>query len=205
MAEEMWINGQGHHVPASMVSDSDKMKHEVVLRLHERADAMQATLAEFKAEAFSEVYAARDLLFDKYGAKVGGAKGNFTLSSFDGRLSVEVKVADRISFGPELQAAKSLIDEFIEENADGANDNFRALVEHAFQVNKAGRIDTHRVLGLRQLQMKGPDGGPHPIWEAAMKAITEAVRVYGTTTYLLFKAQDERGTMITKSLDFAAL
>lgn len=202
---EMWINGQGHHVPASMVSDADKMKDDLVKRLHEQADAVQKVLAFFKDEAFAEVYAARDLLFDKYGAKVGGTKGGFSISSYDGRLSVELRVADRISFGAELQAAKSLIDEFIEENAAGANDNIRALVEHAFQVNKSGRIDTGRVLGLRKLQMKGPDGGPHPKWEAAMQAITDALRVHGTATYLLFKEQDARGAMVSKTLDFASV
>ncbi|WP_151720195.1 DUF3164 family protein [Gemmobacter serpentinus] len=205
MSDEMWINGQGHHVPASMVSDADKMKEELVNRLHAGADATQAVLAAFKKAAFDEVYAARELLFEKYGAKVGGAKGNFTITNFAGTKSVEVKVSDRISFGPELQAAKALIDEFVEENAEGVNDNARVLLEHAFQVNKAGRIDTNRVLGLRKLQIKGPDGGAHPKWEAAMQAITDALQINGTSTYLLFKEADERGVMVTKSLDFAAL
>jgi hypothetical protein len=205
MTQEMWVNSQGHHVPISMISDADKMKDDVVKDLHQRADVIRTMLATFKEQAFKDVYAARELLFEKYGAKIGGAKGNFMLSSYDGSMSIEVKVTDRISFGTELQAAKSLIDEFVEENAEGVNDNARALLEHAFQVNKAGRIDTNRVLGLRKLQMKGPDGGPHPKWEAAMQAITDAVQVHGTSTYLLFKAADERGAMITKSIDFSSL
>ena len=205
MTQEKWINSQGHHVPISLISDADKMKEELVRGLHERADQHRAATRAFKEQAFKEVYAVRDLLFEKYTARVGGKKGGLTFTSYDGSLAVEIKVSDRIAFGPELQAAKALIDEFIEENAEGVNDNARMLLEHAFQVNKSGRIDTQRVLGLRKLQVKGPDGGPHPKWEAAMQAITDAVQVHGTSTYLLFKEADERGALVTKSLDFSAL
>lgn len=205
MTQEMWINAEGHHVPVGLVSDVDKLKHELVCGLHERADALRKAMADFKTQAFQEIYAARDLIFEKYSAKVGGKKGNLTFNSFDHAFSVEVKVADRIAFGPELLAAKSLIDEFIAENAEGVNDNVRVLLEHAFQVNKAGRIDTSRVLGLRKLQIRGHDGQPHPKWESAMEAITQAVEVHGTATYLLFKEADEHGAMVTKTLDFSAL
>lgn len=205
MDERMWINPQGHHIPDSLVSDVDKMKDELVRRLHGKADDVRTAMMALKAECFDELQAARALIFEKYGAKIGGAKGNFSMTSFDGSLSVEVKVTDRISFGAELQAAKALIDEFIETNAAGANDNIRALVEHAFQVNTAGRLDTGRILGLRKLAMKDADGNPDATWAAAMQAISEAVQVHGTATYLLFKVQDARGAMVTKTLDFAAL
>lgn len=203
--EDMWINAQGHHIPAGLVSDADKMKDELVKRLHAKADGVRDLMSALKTECFQDLQTARDLIFEKYGAKIGGAKGNFTMTSFDGKLSIEVKVTDRISFGTELQAAKALIDEFISDNAADANDNIRALVEHAFQVNTAGRLDTGRILGLRKLQMKDRDGNPDAKWAAAMLAISDAVQVHGTATYLLFKEQDVRGTMVTKTLDFAAL
>lgn len=205
MEERMWINAQGHHIPDGLVSDADKMKDDLVKRLHAKADGVRETMVQLKAECFAELQAARDLIFEKYGAKIGGAKGNFTMTSFDGSLSIEVKVADRISFGTELQAAKALIDEFISANAADANDNIRALVEHAFQVNTAGRLDTGRILGLRKLQMKDREGNPDATWAAAMQAISDAVQVHGSATYLLFKQQDARGAMVTKTLDFAAL
>ncbi|WP_444452012.1 DUF3164 family protein [Rhodobacter capsulatus] len=205
MEDRMWINSEGHHVPDGLVSDADKMKDELVRRLHAKSDSVRDLMVALKAECFAEVQAARELLFEKYGAKIGGAKGNFSLTSFDGKLSIEVKVTDRISFGAELQAAKALIDEFIELNAADANDNIRALVEHAFQVNKAGRLDTGRILSLRKLQMKDRDGNPDAKWAAAMQAISDAVQVHGSATYLLFKEQDKRGALVTKTLDFAAL
>ncbi|MCL4068617.1 DUF3164 family protein [Pseudomonas sp. GX19020] len=179
------------------------MKDDLVRSQHQHADQHRADTIAFKEQAFKEVYAPRDLLFEKYQARIGGKKGDLTFTSFDGSLAVEIKVADRIAFGPELQAAKAQIAEFIEENAEGINDNARMLLEHAFQMNKSGRIDTQRVLGLRKLQVKGPDGGPHPKWEAAMQAITDAVQMHATSTYLLLKEADERGASGVQGLKWS--
>lgn len=186
--QELWKNAQGHLIPLSQISETDKLKDELARRLCAAAENHQATLAAFKAVALGEMMAAKSLIFEKFGAKVGGAKGGFAIKSFDGSTEVEVAIAERVSFGVELQAAKSLIDECIESwAANGDPDpRLRALVEHAFQVNKAGRIDTQRVLGLRKLPMKDRDGQPDPAWARAMEAVSEALIIDGTATYLRF-------------------
>ncbi|WP_442771780.1 DUF3164 family protein [Paenirhodobacter enshiensis] len=203
--EEMWKDSEGRLVPLSLVKPADRMKDEVARRLVARSREVQAIMAAFKAEAMKDMFAARELIFEQYGAKIGGPKGNFSISSYDGAMEVEISVAERITFGTELQAAKALIDECIEAWAAGGNVNIRALVEHAFAVNKEGRIDTGRVLGLRKLNMKGVDGGPDAKWERAMEAISEAVKVRGTATYVRFRAADDAGNMVGISLDFAKL
>jgi len=188
MNEPMWKNAQGHLVPLSQISDADQMKDEVTNRLAVEAENVQAVISAFKARAMAEMNAAKALIFEKFGAKIGGAKGGFSIKSFDGSCEAEVSVAERVSFGIELQAAKALIDECIESWAkEGDLDpRIRTLVEHAFQVNKAGRIDTQRVLGLRKLPMKDRDGNPDAGWARAMDAVTEALNVDGTATYLRF-------------------
>jgi len=188
MNEPMWTNSQGHLVPLSQISDADQMKNEVASRLADEAEGLQAVIAAFKSRAMSELNAAKALIFEQFGAKIGGAKGGFSIKSFDGNCEAEVSVAERVSFGVELQAAKALIDECIESWAkEGDLDpRIRTLVEHAFQVNKAGRIDTQRVLGLRKLPMKDREGNPDLAWARAMDAVTEALNVDGTATYLRF-------------------
>lgn len=188
MTSEMWKNAAGHLIPVDQVSESDKMKDELAKQLCDEADALKAQIAAFKARAMGEMNAARTLIFEKFGAKIGGAKGGFAIKSFDGGCEAEVSVAERVSFGVELQAAKALIDECIETWADAGDldPRIRALVEHAFQVNKAGRIDTQRVLGLRKIPMKDRDGVPDAGWARAMEAVTEALNVDGSATYLRF-------------------
>lgn len=201
-SEEFWTDAKGNRVRLSNISDADQMKDEVARRLVAEARAIQNAMAAFKANALDEVMAAKGLIFEKYGVSVGGKKGNLSVKAFDGSEEVKVQVADLISFGPELQAAKALIDECIEDWADGANDNIRTLVEDAFQVNKEGRIDTARVFGLRRLKMKGRDGEPDARWVRAMDAIADAVTVDGTRTYIRFY-DHAAGSAIT--LDFAKL
>ena len=147
-----------------------------------------------EAEAF------RALVAEKYGANKGGAKGNMTLRSFDGKFEMQVAVSEFLSFGPELQAAKGLIDICVERWSEGANDNIRALVNHAFQVNKEGRIDTGRVLGLRRLEIDDAE------WNRAMDAISDAVRVTSSKTYIRFyEVNTETGTRQPIPLDLAAV
>lgn len=203
--DDEWINSQGHKVPASLVSDQAKMTEEVVRRLLTEAEELRAQMAAFKVRAMDEARAAQALILEKYGVTLGGTKGGLTLSCFDGSCQVQISVSERVSFGPELQAAKSLIDTCIETWAAGGNDNIRALVEHAFQVNKAGRIDTQRVLGLRSLPMRGADGQPDPTWARAMEAISDAIRVDGSATYIRFYRRNGGGRMEQIALDLASL
>lgn len=193
-------DAQGNLVPEAKVKPEHKIEDDVVRRLSGSAQALRDTLTVFKETALNEAAAFRALISEKYGASKGGAKGNMTLRSFDGKLELQVAVSDNLSFGPELQAAKELIDHCVERWSEGANDNIRALVNHAFQVNKEGRIDTSRVLGLRRLDITDAE------WLRAMEAISDAVRVTSSKTYIRFYEVDtETGNRQPIPLDLAAL
>ena len=90
---------------------------------------------------------------EQYGAKVGGNKGNLTITTYDGRYKVQRQVSETLVFDERLQAAKALIDECITEWTEGSRDEIRALINDAFQVDKEGRINTGRVLSLRRLKI----------------------------------------------------
>lgn len=196
---------QGDLRPVSAVRPQDRLEDELVRDLVGRARALRDDLAALKAYGMRQTTDFKAMVAAEYGAAKGGAKGNMTLSRFDGSEEVQVQIAEHIAFGPELAAAKELIDGCILRWSEGANDNLRAMIDQAFQVNKAGRIDTGRVLGLRNLDIKGPDGGKDPDWERAMEAIGDAVRVTGSRTYLRFYETDARGVRLPISLDLAAL
>lgn len=193
-------DAQGNLVPEAKVKPEHKLEDEVARRLAAGAQSINKIMAEFRSVALGEVGALRDLIAEKYGAVKGGPKGNVTLRSYDGTVEVQVQIGDNLAFGPELQAAKALIDACVERWSVGANDNIRALVNHAFQVNKAGRIDTQRVLGLRRLDISDPD------WKSAMEAISDAVRVVSSKTYLRFYEVDpDTGARRPIPLDLATV
>lgn len=204
---KVWYDSQGRTVPEHLVTDADRMKDELTHRLMSGADAVQAVVKAYKQTVFDEMLAAKELLFEDYGVKIGrGSKGSFRIRSYDGSCMVEISAQDRIVFGPELEIGKALIDCCIERWGEGANENLRLLIDDAFRVNKAGQIDTKRVLSLRKFDMRNPDGTPDEEWGRAMDAITKAIIVDTTALYpRLHRRDDATGKMELVNLDFSSV
>lgn len=195
-----WQDANGVLTPENRVAEIDKLRHELVSQMAAEAEAKSGTLAEFRQRVMADVQAFVELAADKYGAKLGGRKGNVTLVSYDGKYKVQVAIQDSLHFGPELQAAKALIDEFILDEVKSANDNIRALVMHAFDADKEGKINTGRVLGLRRLSISGDK------WQAAMRAISDSVQVAHSKAYVRFyKRRPDTDAWQPIALDIAAV
>nr|WP_321527010.1 DUF3164 family protein [uncultured Cohaesibacter sp.] len=193
-------NAKGALVPIETIKPEHIVEDALVRDLMTAAETLNAQLAAFKQKAFGDVEAFRELISEKYGAKRGGKKGNVTLNSYDGSLQLVVAVNESISFGPELEAAKALIDECIQEWSKDANANLRALVDDAFQVDKQGKISTGRVLGLRRLNIEDEK------WLKAMEAISDALRVTGSKSYFrAYKRQQGSEERNPVSLDIASV
>lgn len=178
--EDGLFDAKGRWVPARLIKEVDRTRHDLVLELFGLARAQEAELAAFKARIMGEVDAFMQLSAEKYGAQLGGTKGNVTLTSYDGRFKIVRAVADFLVFDERLQAAKVLVDDCIREWTRGSRDEIRALVEHAFQVDKAGKVSTERVLGLRKLEID------HEKWHEAMRAIGDSVQVASSKAYVRF-------------------
>ncbi len=195
-----WQDASGNLIPESKVKDIDKLRHQVVTDLCHMAKQRRDGLAEFKAKAMQEVAALVATSMEQYGVKTGGEKGNVTLTSFDGKYKLVRQMQDRLVFGEQLLAAKALIDECVQAWSKDANDNIRALVNHAFQTDKEGKINTGRVLGLRSLDIQDE------AWKQAMQAIADSTKTASTTPYVRFYERDEgTGEYKAISLDVAAV
>lgn len=178
--QEYMRDSAGRLVPIATVRASDLLEDQTVRKIIAHADDLSARIARFRGHTFDDVGAYLDILAEKYGAQRGGKKGNVQLTNFDGTLKVAIQVQDQIAFGPELQIAKSLVDTFIVKESVGATDNIRALVEHAFRVDKEGQINRAALFQLRRLSIDDPD------WRAAMEALSDAIRVIGSKEYVRF-------------------
>ena len=192
-------DSQGRLVPTEKISDVDMQRHELVKEIATLAREMQRKLIQFKGRAADDVDAFVELSAEQYGAKLGGKKGNVTLTSFDGRFQIKRQISEYLSFDERLQAAKALIDECLIEWSKDGNANLKALVSDAFQVDKEGRINRGRVLALRRTKIDDPR------WEKAMEAIADSIQVEGTKEYLRVYERDGHGAMRAIVLDIAAL
>lgn len=190
----------GSLVPESLVSDIDKLRDQTIETLMTGAKALNAQIATFKDEAFSDLAAFVSTSHELYGVKTGGKKGNLTIVSFNGRYKIIRQVQDRLAFDERLQAAKTLIDECIMVWSEGSRDEIKVLVNDAFRVDQDGKINTGRVLGLRRLKIKDEK------WQRAMTAISDSLRVDGSKPYIRFYERAEGSDEYTAiPLDFAAV
>ena len=131
-------DAKGGLLPVGLVKAQHLLEDELVRKIMGFAVALSDQVGRFKEHTFDDIGAFEALLAQEYGATVGGEKGNKTLMSHDGLFKVTVQVADQIVFGPELQTAKVLVDECLNEWAEGARDEIRAIVTRAFNTDKTG-------------------------------------------------------------------
>lgn len=193
-------NAKGHLVPLELIKDIDRVRDDLVLNLIAKAKCLQEQMRRAKEEINSEVEAFLELSALEYGVKFGGKKGNIQLTSFDGKYKVKLPVGERMTFDERLQIAKELVDQCVHEWTAGSRSEVQALVEHAFQTDKEGKISLSRIQDIRKLNIKDEK------WQRAMMAIDDARQVVGSKRYLTFhEKQGEDGPYRQIPLDVAAL
>lgn len=166
--------------PFETIDPADLLEDEMVRKIMGYAEELAAQIKRFKAHTRADVYGLLALILQNYGVTKGGRKGNVTFTRFDGLAKVQVAVADQISFGPELNAAKALIDECLREWSSDSHAALRAIVESAFDVDKEGDVSPAKLFPL--LRHKIDDTR----WQRAMEAIVDAIQVRGTKEYFRF-------------------
>ena len=177
-------DAKGSLVPISLIKPQYLLEDDLVRKIIGYAVAISDQVARFKQHTFDDIGGFEALLAQEYEATVGGPKGNKTLTSHDGLFKVQVQVADNVVFGPELQTAKVLVDECLNEWAAGARDEIRAIVTRAFNTDKAGQINRSEIFMLLRLEIEDPR------WQRGMKAIRDAMRVIGSKTYIRCSRRD---------------
>lgn len=198
--EGYWKDARGSLVPVDLIKPIDKQRDQLVREIVASAQTLSKLLTDFKGRSFGDIEAFVDLSLQEYGTKLGGKKGNVTLATFDGQYKVLRANADNINFDERIQAAKELIDECVVEWSDGARPEIKAIIEHAFAVDKQGKISIGRVLNLRRLDIKDPR------WIKAMDSISDSLQVIGSTSYIrIYERVGDSEKYVQIPLDMAAV
>ena len=76
----------------------------------------------------------------------------------------------------------------------------KTIINDAFAVDKEGKFNLGRILGLRQLEIADPD------WKKAMDAISDSLQVIGSKRYMrVYERVGNQDQWRSISLDFASL
>lgn len=178
------FDAKGGLKPVELIKPADKLIDEQVRKIFGFALALSDQVGRFKGHTFDDLGDLDAMLAQEYGLKVGGAKGNKTYLTHDGLFKIEIRVSDLMTFGPELQIAKGLIDECLNEWAADSRPEIRAIVTRAFNTDKEGQINRSEIFMLLRLEIEDPR------WQEAMRAIRDAIRVIGSKTYMRFSKRE---------------
>lgn len=196
--KEYWRDAKGNLTPAELMKEIDKARDALVHEWVERGRDLSKAISHFKEGIFGDVQAFIELSAEKYGAKVGGNKGNVTLFSYDGKYKIQRAINESLQFDERIQAAKVLIDECLNEWSEGSRPELKALIERAFNVDKEGNLNTSRILGLRRVEIQDSR------WQNAMQAISESVQVVSSKAYVrLYERVGETDQYVPIALDVA--
>lgn len=171
-------DGKGGWTPVDLIKPQHLLEDQTVRVIIGYGRALSDEVARYKAHTFDDIGTFDAILAETYETTKGGAKGNKTLMTVDGLMKVQVQVADYIDFGPELQTAKTLVDECLIEWSANARSEIRTIVTRAFNTDKAGQINRAEIFMLLRLEIEDPR------WKRAMDAIRDAMRVVGSKTYV---------------------
>lgn len=190
---------RGAFIPIAQIREIDLARDELVMEKAAKIEAAQAALKLLQAELMGDIAAFVEISAERYGAKVGGDKGNVTLMSFDGTYKLKRQTSESIGFDEGLRAAKNIIDECLEEWSRNSPVPLRAIVEQAFDVNKEGRINTNAILSLRHLKIDDER------WQQAMQAISDSLQTQDSKAYVRLYKRDASGKYNAVPLDMSAL
>ena len=109
-------------------------------------------------------------------------------------------VSETLQFDERIQAAKSLIEECLQDWTAGSRDELKTIIDRAFDVDKEGNLNTNKILALRRVDIKDDR------WRRAMDAISDSVQVIGSKSYIrIYKRVGNTDKYVPISLDLASI
>lgn len=196
--DKVWHDHRGNKVPVEYVPDIDRRTEVTVGKIIRKAESLSQKLAEFKAEAYEDCDKLYNEMLKNANIAPSERKGNYTITSFDKSVKIEVNVSDRIDFDENIEFAQMKLQEFIEEKTATVDLDVAELVNNAFKTRR-GRLDTKRVLSLFTYKIT------HPKWVEAIELIKKSITTNSSVRYMDFSVRNDEGRYIPVKLNFSTI
>jgi hypothetical protein len=197
MAKKIWKNHKGETVPAPYVPTIDKEKERLAIRIYKQSSDISKKLAKLKADWLTECDKLYNEMLKNANITVG-KKGNYTISSFDKNIKIEVNVSERIEFTDQINMAQAKINEFLAEKTEGIDPDLSQIINQAFKTSK-GQMDTKSVLGLFTLKIT------HKKWLEAMELIKQSISRNSSKRYMRIWKKDSNEEYKAVELNFSSI
>lgn len=195
--KKIWRNHKGEVVPGAYVPPLSKKRERVALKVYKGAIKLNAQLRTFKTESlaicdglFEQMLADNDLKKD--------TKGNYSITSFDKSIKIEVNVSERIEFDDQIQIAQEKINQFLALKTKDVDGDLVQIVNLAFKTRK-GQMDVKRVLSLFELKIT------HKKWVEAIELIKASISRNISKRYMRIWEKGDNGQYYAIELNFSSI
>jgi len=201
-----WTDEKGNQVPAQYVPTYDKKKTYAARKLSKEARQLQERIMKFKnrfQQVVDELYSE---FIERFDIDQTTRKGNFTFTSFDGNIKVEVDVNELIRFEDDkVQAAHAKLQDF--KNRLTINDEQEFIIQiinRAFETSN-GQLDARKVLDLTKYRktIKGKENSR--LYNEAMDLLEQSITRPDSKRYMRIYEKDKDGKYQPIVLNFSAL
>lgn len=194
-------DAQGLEIPLKLVPKIDLESDRIANKIAKEADKLSEQLRAKKIEWLTLC----DDWFEQLIIKLktedkthGKGKGNYTITSYDKTVKIEINIGMRIEFDSKLQMAQTKINEYLEKITEGSADEIRLIVNNAFSTTR-GNLDTKKIMSLFSYQIK------HQLWLDAMEILKQSITTNVSKRYINIFRKDTEGKYQAILLQFSAL
>lgn len=192
-----YIDSKGGMIPEEAIRPIDLLRDQLVEGVLDRVMDMRRKMEDTKAECMADIETFINIAAEQYGVKLGGEKGNTTLTSFDGKARIVLAFSEALDLTEGVHAAKQLIDDYLTDLTKDSSSDLRTLVTNAFRV-KQGKMDVKRILELRSYNITDER------WKKAMDIISDSIRV--ASSKRCFRVHTRKGDAFQQmNLDFSTI
>lgn len=148
-------DSSGNNIPVKYISSYDKSKDKVVRAIHTKFVKLRKAMEKLVAETLVDISELKSI-----NPKENGIKGNFSATSFDGKIKIELRQQYNIHLDERVSKARELMLAYAEsllakiKSADGGEEALRTLIMNAFEANSAGILPYSKILALLRLDVK---------------------------------------------------
>jgi Protein of unknown function (DUF3164). len=180
----------GREVPAAYVQPWDKARDKTVLKILANFRAARARLEALMTKTLARLYTLIASREAETGAPLAD-RGNFSASSFDGLVKVEMKQQYRIALDDQARAAKALMLEYATGlvgslDSGETKDVLMQFIESAFAANNTGTLPVAKIIQLKKLRITAP------VWQQAIKLLDDAVISDRGKCYIIVSVRPDR-------------
>ena len=190
----------GNDVPIKYVKPYDKLRDKTVRRILGRFQKMRPALEQLVRDSIADL----DVL--KGTKEKLGVKGNFSATSFDGliqveirqqyNIQVEIRQQYNIQLDERVARARELMLDYVKSEIDSLKKDttfLRKLVEDSFRANEKGYLPIASILKLTRYEVKDAR------WNEARGILQDAIKPVAGKRYLVCSVRN------TTQQDFKAI